>query len=148
MLVALGMGAMVLGTTVLAGPPGLEKKNKVPAGFEQGNKEGWQDQFPPGWDQKSDADKEKWKEAVKQGREKVAKAAKDKGLSDDEANAAADDFEKAARQGVDPADGEAIVKEKIGKGKKGKDLADDVAAEVEGKLKGKDKEKGGKGKKD
>jgi hypothetical protein len=34
-------------------PPGLEKQGKTPPGFTKGKKTGWQNDYPPGWGQKS-----------------------------------------------------------------------------------------------
>ncbi len=124
-VIALCLGAMLLGAGSLsfAGQPhGLEKKGKIPHGFTQGKKAGWQNQYPPGWDQKSKKEKKKWKDAVHKGRENVLKAAKKKGMTKQEMEAAADDFEKAARKGLDPGESESLVKDKIKKWKKGKEL--------------------------
>ena len=49
-------------------PPGLEKKDKTPPGFDKGQKEGWRNEYPPGWDKRTDAQKNGWKNAVKKGR--------------------------------------------------------------------------------
>ena len=144
----------ILGLVVAAGslsavgvPPGLAKKNKVPPGFSHGKKKGWQNDYPPGWDQKSEKEKVEWHKAVKKGRDRVSEAAKKRGMSKEDRDAAADEFQKAVRKGLDPDDAESVVKDKIGKGKKGKDLADAVADETEKRLKEKDeKEEKAKGK--
>lgn len=70
-------------------------------------------------------------------------------MSEDEAESAADDFEKAARKGLDPDKSESLVKDKIKKGKKDKELSDAVAEKSEKRLKRKDKQdRGNKEKKE
>ena len=125
------------------GPPGLMKKGKVPPGFSQGNKVGWQNEYPPGWDRKGKMEQEKWGEAVKIGRDGVLKEAKEKGMSAEMAESAADDFEKAARKGLDTEEADRLVKDKMAKGKRGSDLSASIAEESDMLL----KEKGQKEKK-
>lgn len=43
------MGGLLITSIVQAGPPGLAKQGKVPPGFTQGNKAGWEYETPPGW---------------------------------------------------------------------------------------------------
>ena len=43
-------------------PPGLEKQGKIPHGFSEGQKEGWDNGYPPGWDKKSNKQKIKHKD--------------------------------------------------------------------------------------
>ena len=108
-----------------------------------GKKTGWQNDYPPGWDQKSDNEKQYWKDQVQKGRERISKAAKNKGMSEEEAKSAADDFDKAARKGLDPNKSESLVKDKIKAKKKKKENLN-----AKGKGKGKGNGKGnGKGKK-
>ena len=50
-----GMAVLMvsIGDFSFAGPPpGLAKQDKTPAGFTQGKKIGWQNEYPPGWDKK------------------------------------------------------------------------------------------------
>jgi len=152
----IGLTALFATSGVLfaEGPPGLMKKGKVPPGFSHGKKVGWHNEYPPGWDKKSEMERDLWKQAVKGGRDGVFKEAKEKGLSAEEAQSAADAFEKAARVGLDPEEAGRLVKDKITKGKKGKDLSASVAEETgtllkekaqqtnKGKDKGKTKNKG------
>ena len=143
---ALCLAVVVFASAVvsaLAVPPGIEKKGEMPPGFSHGKKTGWKDNYPPGWDNRSEKEKGKWTEDVQKGRETISKVAEGKDLSKEEIDAAADDFEKAARKGVDPADAESLVKDAVAKGKKGKDLSDSVAEESEKHLK--DKKDKGKG---
>jgi len=37
-------------STFASQPPGLDKQNKTPDGFSQGQKKGWDSNRPPGWD--------------------------------------------------------------------------------------------------
>ncbi len=122
---------------VLALPPGLAKKGKTPPGFSKGRKKKWQDEYPPGWSKKSEADKKRWKERVRKGREHVKKEAENKGLDADAASKAADEFEKAARKGADLDKLEDVVIDKIKKGKKVAELAVELADEVADMIKGK-----------
>jgi hypothetical protein len=124
---------------IFAAPAGLEKKGEMPSGFTHGEKVGWKDSYPPGWDKKNAIEKETWKEEVDKGRATISKAVKGKGMSTEEAESAADDFEKAARKGLDPVDAESLVKDAVGKGKRGKGLSDSVSEESEKLLKEKNK---------
>jgi hypothetical protein len=134
-----GIGAMIGLTALLAtggvsfaeGPPGLMKQGKVPPGFSQGKKVGWQSEYPPGWDKRNEIEQGHWKQAVKKGRESVSRGAKEKGLSAEEARSAADDFERAARTGLNPEDAERLVKDKMTKGMKGVELSVSAAEETE-----------------
>jgi hypothetical protein len=110
-------------------PSGLEKKGKIPSGFSQGEKSGWQDEFPPGWDKKRDKEKNSWYKDIQKRRNNIVKAAKKKGMSDSEAESAANDFEKAARKGVDAKKAENLVKNNIKKGKKADEMSRSVAEE-------------------
>jgi len=149
---AVCLGAMLIGTAFLAfagEPKGLEKQGKIPHGFTQGKKTGWQNEYPPGWDQKSEKEKQNWKDTVQKGRDNVSKSAKEKGMMEEEIKSVADDFEKAARKGIDPVESESIVIAKIKEGLKGKDLSDSVSEETKKRLEEKAKDKGqgqGKGK--
>jgi len=138
--VSLVVGVICFNVSLFAAPPGLEKKDKTPQGFTKGEKTGWKGEVPPGWDKKTDEEKAKWNDDVKKGKEEVTKAAEAKGLTKEEAEAAADEVEKAARKGVDPEAGATAVKEDLESGKKGKELSDSVAEKTEKKLK-KDKDK-------
>ena len=74
-------------SSLQANPKGLEKKGKTPAGFEKGKKKGWHNNYPPGWDKKSEKGKADWKNKVKECRKEIKKACKDKGMTDEEAEA-------------------------------------------------------------
>lgn len=145
-MMVLFVGGLFLGAVTLQAeqPPGLEKKGKVPPGFSKGEKAGWQNEYPPGWDKKNEKEKKEWKDAVKKGRDKVLKAATEKGLSKEEAESAADDFEKGARKGLSPEECESLVKDKIKQGKKGKELSDALAEETGKGHEDKDKKENGK----
>jgi hypothetical protein len=138
--------AIVSSLSFAGEPTGLEEKGKVPTGFNQGEKSGWENEYPPGWEHRSEQEKQQWEDAVKNGKKRIAEDAKKKGMSKQEAESAADDFEKAARKGTDVKEGESIVKDNIKKGKKGKELSYSVAEESEKRLKGKDKQMKEKGK--
>lgn len=153
LVVILGLAALVAtagGVSLAELPPGLAKEGKVPPGFSHGKKTGWQNEYPPGWDKKSEKERDQWKQAVKKGRDRVSKDAKEKGMRDEDADSAANDFEKAARKGLDPEEAEFLVKDKIKKGKKGKELSDTAAEKPEKRLQEKNrkaKKEKGKGKK-
>ena len=152
--ISLAIVVICFSVSLQANPPGLEKKDKKPHGFSDGKKTGWKADYPPGWDKKSDKEKEKWNDDVKKARQEAGKAAEGKGLTKEEAENAADDVEKAARKGVEPEKSAALVKDDLEKGKKGKELSDTVAEKAEKHLKKDDDKKGeekahekGKGKK-
>jgi hypothetical protein len=140
--IMIGMMTLIVTSSYVSaeGPPGLTKKGKVPPGFSQGRKVGWQNEYPPGWSKKNEQEQNQWKEAVKKGRDGVSKEAKEKGLSAEEAESAADDYERAARKGLDPEEAESLVEDKITKGKKGNDLSVSAAEEAEILLKEKAQE--------
>lgn len=46
---ALVLGGLLFSSLAFAQPPGLAKQGKVPPGFSQGNKAGWENEYPPGW---------------------------------------------------------------------------------------------------
>ena len=62
-------GVVLLSAFVLTAgqPPGLEKKGKVPPGFSKGKKTGWKNEYPPGWDQKSEKEKKDWEDQIQKG---------------------------------------------------------------------------------
>jgi len=155
--IMIGMMTLIVTSSFVSaeGPPGLAKKGKVPPGFSHGKKVGWQNEYPPGWSKKNESERNQWKESVKRGRDGVLKEAKEKGMSAEMAESAADGFEKAARKGLDPEKAELLVKDTMAKGKRGDDLSASIAEETEMLLKektekvksmGKGKNKG-KGKK-
>ncbi len=41
-------------------PKGLQKKDKTPKGFSQGQKTGWDGEYPNGWDNFSEKEKDEW----------------------------------------------------------------------------------------
>jgi hypothetical protein len=129
----IGLTALMFTCTasLAEGPPGLMKQGKIPPGFSHGKKVGWQNGYPPGWDNKSEIEKGQWKQAVKKGRDGVSNGAKEKGWSAKEAESAADDFERAARIGLDPEEAERLVKDKMTRGMKGVELSVSVAEETE-----------------
>ncbi|MCG8683879.1 MAG: hypothetical protein MI892_03320 [Desulfobacterales bacterium] len=52
---------IIYGGLCLAGTPkGLKKSGKTPKGFSQGEKSGWEGEYPKGWDNFSKEEKEKW----------------------------------------------------------------------------------------
>ncbi|HET57038.1 MAG TPA: hypothetical protein ENN35_01175 [Deltaproteobacteria bacterium] len=124
----------IVATSASAQPPGLEKQGKTPPGFSEGKKAGWEGNYPPGWEQKSSQERERWSERVREGRERVSRSARDQGFSNDEAESAADDYERAVRGGIDPDEGESIVEEELGRGKRGRGLSDAVDEKAAGKL--------------
>jgi len=115
-------------------PPGLEKKDKVPPGFSEGKKTGWRNQYPPGWDKLDVKGQAKWQQAVKLGRDRLKKHCKEIGVSESDAESAADDFEKAAREGLTPEESESLVRANIAEKKRGKVLSDEVAVETQKRL--------------
>jgi hypothetical protein len=143
--IMIGMMTLIVTSSYVSaeGPPGLTKKGKVPPGFSQGRKVGWQNEYPPGWSKKNEQERNQWKESVKRGRDGVIKEAKEKGMSAEMAESAADGFEKAARKGLDPEKAELLVKDKMAKGEIGDDLSASIAEETDMLL----KEKGQKAKK-
>lgn len=104
-------------------------KGNVPSGFSQGEKQGWQSEFPPGWENKSEKEKKRWNDDVQKRKKNVLKAAKKKGLSEAESQAAADDFEKSARKGVAAKKAEAVVKKHLKKSRNAQELSASVAQE-------------------
>ena len=48
------------GICLAGSPKGLEKKGKVPKGFSQGEKAGWDGEYPKGWDKFTEEEKEEW----------------------------------------------------------------------------------------
>ena len=50
------------GLCLAGSPKGLDKKDKTPKGFSQGEKSGWDGDYPKGWDNFSEKDKKKWLE--------------------------------------------------------------------------------------
>jgi len=120
----------------LAGqPPGLEKKGKVPPGFSQGKKQGWDSVYPPGWDRKKANEKNKWRQAVQSGEKRISNYATEKGMSEQEIESAVNDFRKAVRKGLDPEETEALVRNNINNGRKGKSLSEALIQEIEKHLK-------------
>ena len=119
-------------TDLLAGgPPGLAKKGKTPPGFSQGKKSGWQDEYPPGWDKKSQKEQDQWKQSVRRGRGNVSKVAEENGLTIEEVIIAADAFEKAMRKGLTFEDAEFLVLDLLKNGLKGESLSASAAKEVD-----------------
>lgn len=93
--------------------PGLEKKGKVPGGFEQGSKVGWKNEYPSGWDKKSEKEKHDWEQTVENGRKEVSTSAKEKGMTGEETESAADDFDFYPRTSLEdrslsPASGSSV----------------------------------------
>lgn len=112
-------------------PPGLEREGKIPPGFDRGRKTGWEQEYPPGWQQKSEQERQTWRERVKSGREDISRTAREKGLSEDEAQWAADAYERRVRRGMDPEESESAVRERIRRGERGLDLTESVDDDVE-----------------
>lgn len=50
-------------------PKGLEKKDKIPKGFSQGEKKGWDGEYPNGWDKMTREEKKQWLREQDQGLE-------------------------------------------------------------------------------
>jgi hypothetical protein len=123
------------GVLFAEGPPGLQKQGRIPPGFSHGRKMGWQNEYPPGWEKKTEVEKNQWKQGMKKGRDSVLEKAREKGFNPQEVNSAADDFEWAARMGLNPEEAERVVKDKMAKGKKGKALSISAAEETEVHLK-------------
>lgn len=149
MVISAGVFLSVSGSAIFAGnePAGFQKgekkgwENGQPPGFAHGQKKGWENDYPPGWDKKSDKEKAEWKDAVEKGKGNVTEAAKKKGQKADEADAAAVELEKAARKGLAVEDAEKLVIDEIEKGKKGDELAKVVEEETTKRLKEKDQDK-------
>lgn len=112
-------------------PPGLERQEKTPAGFDEGRKTGWETQTPPGWQQKSEQERQAWKDRVRDGRENISRSAREQGLDEEEAQSAADAFEKRVRRGMDPEEGESVVRERIRRGDRGRALSETIDEDVE-----------------
>jgi len=71
----------------------------TPAGWDKGQKKGWKDEYPPGWDKRSDGDKEKWHKDLDGAREKVGAACDKKGLKAVEKTQMQEALERVARKG-------------------------------------------------
>ncbi|OPL11671.1 MAG: hypothetical protein AVO39_04970 [delta proteobacterium MLS_D] len=127
-------GFFVCAIIASAQPPGLEKQGKTPPGFSEGQKAGWEGRYPPGWEHKSSQEQEMWRDRVREGRERVSRSARNQGFSNEEAESAADDYERAIRKGIDPDEGESMVKEELGRGKRGRGLSDAVDEKAAGRL--------------
>jgi hypothetical protein len=130
-MIALTAFIVSCGVSFAGGPPGLTKKGKIPPGFSKGKKVGWQNEYPPGWDKKSEMEQGQWHEFVRKGRDGILKVAEENGLSAEEALFAADDFEKAARKGLVFEEAERLVNDMITKGKKGNELSALAAEQTE-----------------
>ncbi len=141
--------SIVLGLSVLAlflfappaesQPPGLEKQGKTPPGFSEGKKTGWEGEYPPGWERKTPQEQEQWRERVREGKERVTRLSRERGLTEQQARSAADAYERAVRRGIDPAEGEDVVEEQVRRGRRGPDLDDSIAEETDRRLR-KDRE--------
>lgn len=141
-VIMLTLGAFLLVSAVFipviaeAQPPGLEKQEKIPPGFTKGKKTGWEGENPPGWDQMGEQERHKWHQRVSEGRKNIEKKAMERGMTEEEAALAADEYERAVRKGEDLENTESMMKEKIQKGKKWEDASDSISEEQE-KLRGK-----------
>ncbi len=56
------------GNCLAGSPKGIDKKEKNINGFSQGEKSGWDGEYPKGWDKLSEKEKKEW--ALKHGLEK------------------------------------------------------------------------------
>ncbi len=112
-------------------PPGLEREGKTPPGFSEGRKAGWEDEYPPGWQQKSEQERQSWRETLRSGRENISSTAREKGLSEDEAQWVADAYEWFVRRGIDPEESESVVRERIQQGERGRELLESMEDDAE-----------------
>lgn len=136
-VIMLSLGAFLLINAALlpvmaeAQPPGLEKQEKIPPGFTEGRKAGWDGENPPGWDQMGEQERHEWSRHVREGRKHIANTARKQGMTEEEAKAAADDYEWGVRKGQDPKEAESRMKEKMHRGEKWGEVSDSISEEQE-----------------
>lgn len=119
-------------------PPGLEKGGKVPPGFSEGKKAGWEGNYPPGWDQKSESERLEWRHRVREGRENISRAARERGMTEAEAESAANSYEERVRRGEDLQEAEGDIRERVRRGERIRDRSDSVMEETVRPMEGED----------
>ena len=127
-------------------PPGLSKKGSTPAGFDKGEKKGWQNYYPPGWDKMNGKAQDHWKKQLNDGRKQLQKEAEDQGYSAQEAESVADKYEQAVRKGKDPQSAREEMSKEIRKGQSSDKSKGKSKNKETDKANGKSKGKGAKGK--
>ncbi|MCW8130097.1 MAG: hypothetical protein KIS92_07100 [Planctomycetota bacterium] len=76
-----------------------DKAKDEPGGWDKGKKTGWKDEYPPGWDKKSDDEKAKWHADLEDAKKAVGKACDEKKMKDDEKTQMQEALERIARKG-------------------------------------------------
>lgn len=78
---------------------GHKGKDKRPPGWSKGNKTGWRGEFPPGWEKKSDKDKNKWHEDYEEAIEKVGKESDKRKIEPEKRDRLQEAVERTIRKG-------------------------------------------------
>jgi hypothetical protein len=111
--------------------PGPSDKGKAPSGYAQGQSADVSNEFPPGWETKSETSKKKWRDEIQRRKRNIITVARKRGMSEMEANSIAEDFEKAARKGVAARRAENLVRNHLKQGQNAQEVSRAVAEESE-----------------
>ena len=83
-------------------PPGLAKKDKIPPGFDQGKKKGWNNGYPPGWEKNAGQKEHDKNISYEKSDKKVQKPAKEKNMNKTDDAAVEDSDKKYTPEKVEP----------------------------------------------
>jgi hypothetical protein len=97
------------------GHPG-KGPEKRPKGWSKGEKTGWRGEFPPGWEKKSDKDKNKWFEDYEEAVEKVGKEADKRKIEPEKRSKLEEATERMIRKGSEAKKAAEEVIEALKKG--------------------------------
>jgi len=82
----------------------VDQPDDLPAGRDEGEKEAWESEFPPGWEQLSEGQRKEWTRGLKQAKSDVEKHGQAR------IKAATRALEMAARKGVPTSDAATMAK--------------------------------------
>ncbi|MCZ7644120.1 MAG: hypothetical protein M5U26_02380 [Planctomycetota bacterium] len=102
-----------------------------PKGWDEGKKEGWRGENPPGWDHWDQGKRDGWKKDVTDARDEVGKECRKKGLADDERRQAEDAVERISIKGKPVKEARDKVIDAVRNGKKAKDVLNDEGITIE-----------------
>lgn len=86
--------------------------------------------YPPGWDRKSESERQEWRQRVDEGRENISRTARERGMTQGEAESAADAYEERVRRGEDTREAEGAIRERVRRGERIRDRPDSVIEET------------------
>ena len=133
--VAVALGLASYAAPEPAGKDRPAKPETLPSGRQEGKKEAWQSELPPGWDQLNEEQKQHWTGGLKRAKKAVTEHARRR------ENAALRAMEMAARKGVPVSDAENMAKTGLDEGLPPQDfepLGKSVSAWTKQGLRGKD----------